>query len=70
MVIIIGMVTIIEIVVILRILPSYRMVTILKDCKDSKGLGCLMIFDNRRDGELPRDGDCPRDGDHHRYDGK
>ena len=42
----------------------------LQDCNDSKGQGCLIIFDHPRDGdlpedgEIPRDGGCPRDGDH------
>ena len=44
------------------------MVTFLKDCNDSKGQVCLIIFDHPRDGNLPRDDDSHKGGDHHRYD--
>ena len=57
-----GMETLLGIFVILRILPSYGMVTFLNDCNIPKGQGRLMIFYH------PRDGECPRDGEHHRYD--
>ena len=46
------------------------MVTFLKDCNDSKGQGCLMIFYHPGDCDLSEDGDFPRDGAHHKYDGK
>ena len=55
-------------VAVLEFLPSYGMVTFLKDCNDSKGQGCLIIFgdhpknsDHHRDGDHPRDGGCLRD---------
>ena len=67
---IIEMGTILGIVVILRFLPLYGMVTFLKDCNDFKGQGRLMIFYHPRDGDLLKDSECPRDSDHHKYDGQ
>ena len=40
------------------------MAKFLKDCNDSKGQDCLMIFDHYRDGDFPRDGDSPKNGYH------